>query len=414
LPAEFLALRLCLQANSGNHVSKFSRLDQSVVTLMLTVLLFAFGEELWSSFLPKYMEALGASIALIALFGTLKDFLDAIYQYPGGVISGRIGERRALILYAAMAACGYTIYLISSQAWMIFVGVLFAMAWSSLGSPALFSMIGSAMPSEHRTLGFSWQSLLKRLPIVFAPALGGWLIARWGVVPGVRVGLTVAIALALLTAFLQKRYYPPARETQPAGNHSLIGAFRNLPVTLRRLLLSDIFARLAEGIAEIFIVIYAMNILGLNSKQFGLLVGIQMATAIAGYIPASILASRFGAKPLVLFTFLCFACFPLAVILAKGFVQMMGAFVVGGLREFGEPARKAMIVNLSGPRSRGRDVGLYYFIRNISVTPAAALGGWLWHAFSPRTTFVSAFLCGAAGTILFWSSVPPPGAEATR
>lgn len=68
-------------------MSKFSRFDQGVVTLMLTVLLFAFGEELWSSFLPKYMEALGASIALIALFGTFKDILDALYQYPGGVIS---------------------------------------------------------------------------------------------------------------------------------------------------------------------------------------------------------------------------------------------------------------------------------------------------------------------------------------
>jgi hypothetical protein len=54
------------------------------------------------------------------------------------------------------------------------------------------------------------------------------------------------------------------------------------------------------------------------------------------------------------------------------------------------------------------------FLWNISVTPAAALGGWLWHAFSPRTTFVSAFLCGATGTILFWSSVRLPGAEATQ
>jgi MFS family permease len=367
---------------------------------MAAVFLFSFGEELWSSFLPKYMEALGASIAVIALFGTFKDFLDAVYQYPGGVISDRIGERGALILYAAMAACGYAVYLVSSRAWMIFVGVLLAMAWSSLGLPALFSMIGSAMPSERRTLGFSWQSLLKRFPVVIAPAIGGWLISRQGIVPGVRLGLAAAIAMAVLTAFLQKRYYPPesgewARSDGPAGESG------RLPPALRCLLVTDIFARLAEGIAEIFIVIYAMNVLGLSPKQFGVLVGIQMAIAIAGYLPASLLSGRFGTKPLVLFTFLCFACFPLAVVLAKNFNQMAGAFVVGGLREFGEPARKAMIVNLSGTRSRGRDVGLYYLIRNISVTPAAAVGGWLWHAFSPRMTFVSAFLCGVAGAILF-------------
>jgi len=32
------------------------------------------------------------------MYGTARDFLDAIYQYPGGAISDRIGTRRALIL----------------------------------------------------------------------------------------------------------------------------------------------------------------------------------------------------------------------------------------------------------------------------------------------------------------------------
>jgi predicted MFS family arabinose efflux permease len=349
------------------------------------------------------MEALGASIALIALFGTFKDFLDAVYQYPGGLLSDRIGEKRALTLYAAMAAGGYAVYLASSRAWLIFAGVMLATAWSSLGLPALFSMIASAVSGKSRTLGFSWQSLLKRVPIVIAPAIGGWMISRWGIVSGVRLGLVVAIALALLTTLLQKRYYSDAVR-QPDHEDKPASAPGKLPPLLRRLLLSDIFARLAEGIAEIFIVIYAMNILGLSSEKFGILVGIQMAVSIACYLPASIVSSRIGTKPVVLFTFLCFACFPLTVVLAKDFAQMAGAFVVGGLREFGEPARKAMIVNLSGPRSRGRDVGLYYLIRNISVTPAAAFGGWLWHVFSPRMTFVAAFLFGIIGALFFLMS----------
>jgi MFS family permease len=278
------------------------------------------------------------------------------------------------------------------------------MSWSSLGSPAFFALIGSAMPSERRTLGFSWQSLVKRLPMVIAPALGGILIARRGIIGGVRFALAITILMAITAFFLQRHFYlSPIIE--PSSSPGASGAFRSFSPGLKRLLLCDIFARLAEGIAEIFIVLYAINHLGFSPKQFGILVGIQMATAIAGYLPAAAFSNHVGRKMLVFFTFTCFACFPLAVVLAKNFAQMAAAFVLGGLREFGEPARKSMIVNFAAAEWRGRHVGLYYLIRNLSVTPAAIMGGVLWREFSPRTTFHVAFLCGLIGTLLFLFSV---------
>jgi MFS family permease len=390
---------------NSQSLQKSLSIERNVIILSVAVFLMAFGEELWNSFLPKYLEGLGASIGLIAVFGTLKDFLDAIYQYPGGVLSDRLGERQALTLFAGMAACGYAVYLLSSRPWMLFIGVLFVMSWSSLGSPALFSMIGAALSTERRTLGFSWQSLLKRLPIVIAPALGGLLIAHEGMIRGVRTGLAIAIVMAIFTMILQQKFYiqTPTSPIRPAGGMTQL--FRSFSPVLKQLLFSDILARLAEGIAEIFIVIYAINVIGLNPKQFGLLVGVQMTTAIVGYLPAAALAARIGRKPLVFLTFVCFALFPLMVAYARSFSQMFGAFVVGGLREFGEPARKAMIVNFADEQSRGRHVGLYYLIRNISVTPAAAVGGWLWHVLSPNATFHAAFLCGVAGALFFLVSV---------
>ncbi|MDD5541913.1 MAG: MFS transporter [Acidobacteriia bacterium] len=397
--------------NPRRLVQKRIYLERNVVVLSAAVFLFAFGEELWNSFLPKYMETWGASIAVIAVFGTFKDFLDALYQYPGGVISDQIGERRALMLFAGFAAVGYAVYLLAERPWVFFIGVLFVMAWGSLGLPALFSMIGAAVSAERRTWGFSWQSLLKRLPMVFAPALGGWMIVHWGMIRGVRSGLTLAVVIALLTLFLQKWFYVDHRMAPGAPVLRPQKVFQQLSPALKRLLISDIFARLAEGIAEIFIVLYAMNHLGLSAQQFGLLVGIQMAVAIAGYLPAAALAERFGRKPVVSFTFVCFALFPLLVLLAHNFLQMAGAFVVGGLREFGEPARKAMIVNLSEPKARGAHVGLYYLIRNLSVTPAAALGGFLWHLISPRATFETAFFCGIVGVLLFAVAVREPQPE---
>lgn len=63
--------------------------------------------------------------------------------------------------------------------------------------------------------------------------------------------------------------------------------------------------------------------------------------------------------------------------------------IIGALREIGEPARKAMIVDLAKPELRARSVGLCYLLRSFAITPAAAIGAMLWK-FAPQTPFVIA------------------------
>ena len=116
--------------------------------------------------------------------------------------------------------------------------------------------------------------------------------------------------------------------------------------------------------------------------------------------PGGWLADRLGRKPFVIATFVCFALYPVAVVLSHGFATLAAAFVVGGLRELGEPSRKAMIVDLAEPHLRARSVGLYYLIRGLSVTPAAGAGGLLWQ-LGPRTPFLAAGGVGLAGTFVF-------------
>ncbi len=78
--------------------------------------------------------------------------------------------------------------------------------------------------------------------------------------------------------------------------------------------------------------------------------------------------------------------------------------MIGGLREIGEPARKAMIVDLSEDKIRARSVGLYYLVRSLSITPAAAIGGLLWK-IDPQVPFVTAGIIGLVGTLVFATTV---------
>jgi MFS family permease len=273
-----------------------------------------------------------------------------------------------------------------------------------MGSPAIFALIAESLPHNRRVMGFTVQSILKRVPIMISPAIGGLLIAKFGLLTGIRIALVATMVLALMSILGQRRLY--LSETGPVKHEplGLISHFRELDAGLKRLLLSDIFIRTCEGMAGVFVVLFVINIVGLTAPQFGVLVSVQMAASIAVYFPAAALAERYGRKPLVATTFVCFAAFPLAVILARDFAGMTVAFIIGGLRELGEPARKTMIVDLADPGRRGRTVGLYYLIRSLSVTPAAAIGGLLWR-IKPPIPFIVAFAAGIVGTMVFVAAV---------
>ena len=196
------ALMVAKAGRGSNGIASRLGLERNVLAVSAAVFLLGMGEEVWKKFLPKYLEALGAGTLVIGLFGTTKDFLDAIYQYPGGWLADRVGRRRAFLIFIALACIGYLIYLFSRSWPVVFVGLAFTMAWSSMASPAIFAVIGDALPKERRAMGFTLQSMLKRVPMTLAPVIGGSLIAGVGILAGVRTGLVITLVCAGLTAFI--------------------------------------------------------------------------------------------------------------------------------------------------------------------------------------------------------------------
>jgi MFS family permease len=170
---------------------------------------------------------------------------------------------------------------------------------------------------------------------------------------------------------------------------------------LRELLLSDILIRFCERIPYTFVILWAMNHVGLNAQQWSFLVTIEMITAMFCYIPVAHLADKYGRRPFVLITFLFFTLFPVTLLWANSFGLLALAFAVRGLKEFGEPARKALIIGEAVPELRGRTYGAYYLVRDCTVTAGSFLGAWLWN-IGPRTNFIGAAVCGGLGTLWFW------------
>jgi MFS family permease len=391
--------------NGWRSIAEFLALKRNPSLLLVALVLAGTGEKLWLGFAPKYLQTIGASILIIGLFDAMQTLLGAVYAYPGGWLTDRWNQRRSLMLFSALSLAGYTLVLVWHHWLALLLGTFLFLAWSALSLPTTFTVVATSLTARQHTMGIGVQSMVRRVPMMVGPLVGGWLITRFGWTRGVQYALLLCIFLGLLTmAFQWFMLEPGKEEASPAaepGRTNFFAVTRSFTPALRELLISDILIRFCERIPCAFVVLWAMNHASLDAQQFGVLVACEMVTAMVCYIPVAHLADKYGRRPFVLVTFVFFTLFPVTLLWANNFGWLALAFVVRGLKEFGEPARKALIIGEAVPALRARTYGAYYLIRDCVVTSGSFLGAWLW-SISPQANFVGAALCGALGTAWFW------------
>ncbi len=143
-----------------------------------------------------------------------------------------------------------------------------------------------------------------------------------------------------------------------------------------------------------------LDVIKISPEKFGVLTAIEMMTAALIYIPVASFSDKTERKPFVVVTFVFFTIFPVILYFSKSFIALVTAFIVRGLKEFGEPTRKAIILDLSPKEAKARGFGLYYFVRDFVVSFAAFFGGWLWKQ-NPVINLFTATAFGVVGTLLF-------------
>lgn len=385
----------------------FLALRRNTSLLLVALVLAGTGERLWLGFAPKYLETLGATVLVIGLFDALQTLLGAVYAYPGGWLTDHLGQRRSLLLFNALSLAGYMLVLVWQHWLALLAGAFLFLAWSALSLPATFTVIATSLSQHQHTMGVGVQSMVRRVPMMVGPLVGGGLITRFGWDSGVRYALLGCIVLSAVTAVVQWFMAEPAtasdRRAQPTVM-PLGHVLRSFNPTLRELLVSDILIRFCERLPYAFVILWAMNHGGVTAREYGWLVTIEMATAMLCYIPVAHLADKHGQRPFVLATFVFFTLFPVSLLWAHSFGWLALAFAVRGLKEFGEPARKALIIAQAVPEVRARTYGAYYLIRDCVVTTGSLAGAWLW-SLSPQANFTGAAACGLLGTIWFWRFV---------
>ena len=394
---------------------KASSNKRSMTGLLGMIILVGMGEHMAERFLPLYLQQLAqASTAVLAigLLAGMDDLLSALYSFPGGYLSDRLGTKRALLFFNALSMIGYLCVIFIHSWWAVLVGAAFFISWSAISLPATMDLLAKIVPKNRRTMGVSVLALVRRVPKMLGPVVGGACIAVWGVEHGVRAAFIMALALALAASVLQQVMITDDSKEVKEAEANPLKLWREMPISLRNLLLSDILIRFCERIPDAFVVIWVTRTIlhPVSELTFGWLSAIENITAVLVYVPVAYMADRFGKKPFVLITFAFFTCFPLALLHAKSLFPLIAVFVLRGLKEFGEPTRKALIMDLAPEGRKAAMFGLYYLVRDVIVAFAAFGGALLWRV-SPELNLKVAFGFGVLGTLWFaWrgSSVASP------
>lgn len=250
-----------------------------------------FGWGLQMANMSAIYEYLGAKAEQIPILWLAAPLTGLIVQPIIGYMSdrtwGRLGRRRPYFLTGAILSSIALIAMPNSSALWMAAGLLWILDASiNISMEPFRALVADLLPEEQRTQGFAMQSLFIGLGAVVASALP-WMMSNWFGVTGRAEGaipLSVKLSFyigagaffaAVLYTIVTTKEYPPKdlahfekRRREGNAAREIFSALREMPVTMRRLAVVQIFTWLGLFCMWLyFSVAVARNVFGAPDEK---------------------------------------------------------------------------------------------------------------------------------------------------
>ena len=249
---------------------------------------------------------LGANVATAAIVVALLGVGMVVGDLPAGALAARIGERRALLFAALAEGLGMLGAGLSRSVVMLAISVLVMGLAASVFGLARHAYLTEVVPAAMRARALSTLGGVHRIGIFAGPFLGAAVVSVWGTRAAYAVGVTFAIAAAVLVARLPdlERHTPasggagessearpePTAPSAPMTVLSVVRAHRRVLTTLG----IGVLAVAATRSARNAIVPLWAEAIGLDAASTSLVFGISGAADMLLFYPAGWAMDRFG------------------------------------------------------------------------------------------------------------------------
>jgi len=166
-----------------------------------------------------------------------------------------------------------------------------------------------------------------------------------------------------------------------------------------------------------FTVIYAVEVVGLSTTQWGLLGTVANITAIVFSIPGGRIADRLGKRVGILLSRIPMAFATLGYTFSSSFLHLGMVRTISGMGSGfgadlygaqGGPLWQALIIDYTPQHERGRFMGIIGTIKSVLCIPATWIGGYLYDNMSPSTPFRASFVMDVVAIAVFIFILKPP------
>ncbi len=140
----------------------------------------------------------------IGLLQAMDNLLSALYSFPGGYLSDRIGTKKSLLIFNLVAMPAFALVILVPTWQAVLIGAVLFISWSAISLPATMSLMYKVLPMNKRTMGVTMHSLVKRIPMALGPLLGGLFIGIWGERTGCGWHSARPLVMAVAALFLQQ------------------------------------------------------------------------------------------------------------------------------------------------------------------------------------------------------------------
>ena len=391
--------------------------SKNVLVVTLTQTLSMFMGSLWWPFQALYILELGASKENLGMILTLQSITELVIQIPGGILTDRWGRRKIIVL-GTILRLGANVIFLSSSHWTHIAPALVFTSAAIISSPASSALLAESISKENVSTGFAAIRTVTEFPLIVTSLLGGILIDRLGIIAGVRMILLAYSTVALASIILQWRFITETMRPSPRDpaedeqreDEPILDSLRQVPRDV--LVLSVILgiSALSMRLFSSFTVIYAVEVVGLSTTQWGLLGTVANITAIAFSIPGGRIADRFGKRVGIVISRIPMAFATLGYALSTRFLHLGIVRTISGMGSGfgadlygpqGGPLWQALIIDYTPQQERGRFMGIIGTIKSVLCIPATWIGGYIYDNVSPSTPFQVSFIMDIVAIAVF-------------
>jgi MFS family permease len=370
-------------------------------------------------YLPLYFVQIGGSTITLGLFAFAAALMQLFFLPIGGIIADGYG-RRKIIVSIAFVGVIFPVFYALTQDWRVFGLLTVLAAVSVISSPATQAAIVDSISPEKRTTGITAIQVVSTLPAVVSPSLGGWLVLQYGLEDGFRMACVYAAVIAFVSALpllvllketLKTRNIQEAAKSPLRDGVLMLtkSSFRNLPQSLKFLMISYALVAFANGAVGRFYILYASSVVGLTAFDWGAVVSLQLLAASVIKIPGGWFSDKFGKKKAMTASLLATIPMILIFTLSQSFIQVLIAallLVIAGI--YYAPAHEALQADLTPRLMRGRVNAAWDMSSYFAIGLGTLVGGFAYQSLGPAVPFYVFAVAEFAAALLLISKVKEP------